>query len=66
MSGLRAWLKATLGEFALTGVWIFNAFLKTVALRVVFFWTGVVGAMGGMTQLLLVTGALPAMLSSLE
>jgi len=40
---------------ALVGVWIFQRFLKVVAVRTIFFWTSILSATLGMTTLLLVT-----------
>lgn len=41
---------------SLFGVWLYNGFLKSVPLQRIFFWTTLVGAGLGMTQILLVTG----------
>ena len=40
------------------GVGAYNAFLKEVPLRKMFFWTSVIGTGLGLTQLVLITGAL--------
>lgn len=40
---------------ALAGVWVFQRFLKAIAVRKIFFWTTVLSAILGMTTLLLVT-----------
>ncbi len=42
---------------ALFGIWVFQRFLKTVPMRVMFGWSTVISAMLGMTTLLLVTHA---------
>lgn len=41
---------------SLFGVWLYNGLLKSVPLQRIFFWTTLVGAGLGMTQILLVTG----------
>ena len=42
---------------SLTGIWVFQRFLKTVPYRVIFGWSTVISAILGMTTLLLVTHA---------
>ena len=45
---------------SLAGVGVFNFLLKPVPLRRIFLWTSLSGTVLGLSQLLLITGALPA------
>lgn len=42
---------------SLLGVWLFQRFLKTIPVRVIFFWSTIISASLGMTTLILVTHA---------